>query len=1005
MKFTQNQLMAIETIGKNLIVSAGAGSGKTQVLNEKVYYLMKKYGYHLKDMLILTFTNFAAAEMKQRIRKRIANEFPTEAIEIDTANICTFDSYALNLVKKYHILLGLDENISLVQSNVMNVKCHEWTEELFHELYEKEDKDFLYLIDYLCFKNDQDVINYICDLVHEQNQNEHDYLAPLDQKEYEQMIDDLIAKKEQELNELKDDLYGTFLLVEHEKWQEKINERFASVFSAKTFNDFVYLKENYPSLAGTSSLKGFDDAELKEKRQAFSTLSSELKEKIENLSLKEEIVDCFKEKYKCIQILQKLAKIIYDKQASFKRERQCFEFSDIAYFAYQLIKEHDDIREEIASSLKIIMVDEYQDTSYAQERFLLEIARDNLFMVGDIKQSIYRFRNAKPEIFKEKYEKYSQNLGGIKIDLNHNFRSRKEVLNDINTIFSQIMTLDIGDADYQKDHVIIPGNENYDKLKIIPPETTFISYDPELYEINKNELEAKFIASDILKRIEAKQKIMVLKKENGVEKFTEKEVDYSSFCILMDRTTDFYVYQNVFKDMGIPLIVTKDENIFDNDLPKVFKNILTLLNELNENEDLSIHALTSIARSFLYDYSDKEINQMIQSNTLESSKIVQDLKDILDSRSNETLEELIDLVYQKLDVFNKLVHIGDIRINSEYLFAFKNAVLDMDQLNFTLDEAILFFDHLSQFDEKYKNKTPSVEGNAVKLMNIHQSKGLEFPIVYYSGLYKEFNKTEIKSSFQLSPKYGMILPNKNGEKSLLHEEYAKDIEREALSERIRIFYVALTRAREQMIFLMPFKKNIVVDVEDAKTNYDLLTSSGFIGEEIMGTIDNSSRNNLKNRKEDLTYEEIRIPRVEKEIRKASKNVSLESNRDALLYGEQVHFLMQMVDFSSDDVSFIDLPYLRKVISRFLSSSLADEIRKGKIYQEYEFEDVSSRGVIDLFSLRDDDIILVDYKLKNIADEEYNKQLKTYALYLEKVFHKKVKAYLYALLTGEVSNIF
>lgn len=1002
MKFTQDQEKAIKTIGRNVIVSAGAGSGKTAVLKEKVYYLMKEKNYSLDDMLILTFTNLASAEMKQRIRSRIENEFPKEASLIDTANICTFDSYALNLVKKYHLLLGLDAKIDLIQENVINIKCREWIDELFNSLYEKEDQEFLDLVNYLCFKDDENLKIFISDLVKKQNEREKDYFKDIDVKEYTQLIDKVIEEKVHKLNEINGRLYDAFLSVNNGKWQEEVNKSHDVLFSCHTLEDYENIKNNIPRLSSITL-----DEEDKNNKELFKEIKEELKEELGSVKKRSELKEEFLNNLKYIKKIQELASSIYKKQEDYKYKLQCFEYGDIAYFAYKLVEENEDIKESISNSFKIIMVDEYQDTSYAQERFLLKIAHDNLFMVGDIKQSIYRFRDAKPEIFKEKYEKYKKEDGGIKIDLNDNFRSRKEVLNDINKIFSNIMTLDIGDADYKNEHIIIPGNKAYDTLDITPPTSISLSYDPNdeylesLNLKNKSEIEANIIACDILNRIKNKQEIMEIDKD-GVKK---KEVDFSSFCILTQTTTNFKTFQYVFKDKGIPLIAIRVEDSFDNDLSYILKNCFILLNQIENNEELSKHAFASLARSFLYEYKDSYLDSMFKDDSWRKSQPIKDLKEILDSRKNSSLGHLIDLLFTKTNIYTKLISVGEIDYNIHALMSFKNVIEDMDSFGYNLKDLIVFFDHLDDYGEKYKDKGYAPSGNAVKLMNIHQSKGLEFPIIYYAELFKKFNEEEKKKSMLISKDYGIILPSPHYEKNIFHESYFAKEDKENLSERIRLFYVSLTRAKEQMIFLMPKEeKEKDVDIESSKSFYDFIKASKVSFKNEKGII-----NDLKNQSEtlerkDLTYEQINIPLEERKVTKVSKKLSLDVDKSALSFGEELHFIMQIVDFKKKDVSFIKEKYLQNVVSKFLSSPLCEELLKGKIYKEYEFVDDEHHGIIDLFSIREKDIILVDYKLKNIDDSAYEEQIKTYASFLKKTFNLKVKAYLYALLTSEVKEI-
>ena len=993
MKFTEKQRQAIEIINKNVIVSAGAGSGKTAVLTEKVRYLVKEYHYHLNDMLLLTFTNLAADEMKERIRMKLKDEFPLEADKVDIASICTFDAYALSLVKKYHLVLNLDENIDIISSSIMDVKRREWIDVLFQESYEKEDPEFLNLIKHHCFRDDKNMKDLLFSLLKEAEDPKESFLEE-EETSYRQLALAAVQEEENSLLKLQKELYDAFLSVDSSVWKEKVASKYEEIFTAKTIDDFSKIL-SFPRLP---SLKDEDEDE---QIDLFKSIRDELKKKISFCDTKENILKEWIENKKDIDVLKRLARKIDDIQKHYKMSNMCFEFADIARFAYQLVKEHKDICQEISESFKIIMVDEYQDTSFAQEKFLLEIERNNLFMVGDIKQSIYRFRNARPEIFKEKYLQYSKHQNGEKIDLNENFRSRKEVLQDINKIFSNIMTLEYGDADYAKEHMISFGNKDYLDVNISEAQTTFLTYD-KVSGMSPSELEARLIASDLLDRIQKTQKIMSY--ENDKPK--TKNVDFSSFCILMDRAKDFVTYQRVFEEMGIPLNVVQNEDIMENELMEIIKNVFVLFLDLSEQKTaISRHAFASLARSFLYQISDEELDRIFKNNAFENSPILCDMKNILKERKTLSLVELLDLFYEKTNIYEKIIQIGNVENHVHSLLSYRDSFKEMDRLEFGLNEVVSFFEGLKEYKVKYSSVSSPSGENAVKLMNIHKSKGLEFPICYFAGLWRNFNMQDQNIASFVSQKYGIIFQNSKGKNTIFHDLYREKERKEDLSEKIRLFYVALTRAREQMIFLMPNVERKDKKISNAKSFYDFLMISDFSAQKKEGKIMEKAFHKAEEIQEKLPYEDntILLEKDEKK-RKASKKLEIKSDGKALSLGEQLHFYMQITDFYEKDVSFLPNSFEKKIIQKFLNSSLAKQVIQGKIYKEYEFENQNTKGIIDLFSVREKDILLVDYKLKNMEDDAYKIQLKIYASYLENAFHLPVQAYLYSLLTGEIQKV-
>jgi ATP-dependent helicase/nuclease subunit A len=467
--YTIPQQRAITTSGSNIIVSAGAGSGKTQVLTQRVLYFVKNEGYKLENFLILTFTNLAAGEMKQRIRKTLLEEGLEEGNNVDVADITTFDSYALSLVKKYHFNLGISPNISIVDSNVISVRKRTLLNEIFETYYQSQDEVFLNMIKEFCFKDDDDIIDLTLDF-YDKSMQKLDYLKYWDEFSNYYSIDNIIDIKNELLKIMIEDfktlkplilkLPNTCLKKTDERlYQDVVFELLEPIFNAETYEEILELLNatyKFPNIPTGSSE---DDKKintkiknrLSDKIKKYKTLPKDEKEfeeyLLRNLPYARKIIE--------------ICKVLDSKIKEYKSLYEVYEFNDIAKMSLNLIKNNEDIRNEIKDRLKMIMIDEYQDTSIIQEEFISYIGNNNVYMVGDVKQSIYRFRNARSDIFTNKYNKYKLGIEGIAIDLNKNFRSRREVLDDINFIFKQIMTDSLGGANYRLDHVIEYGNLNY----------------------------------------------------------------------------------------------------------------------------------------------------------------------------------------------------------------------------------------------------------------------------------------------------------------------------------------------------------------------------------------------------------------------------------------------------------------------------------------------------------------------------------------------------------------
>ena len=602
-RWTKEQEEAIYKSGSNIIVSAGAGSGKTAVLSERVIQKLKN-GIHIDELLILTFTKAAAAEMKERIRKKIKKE-PTlqaELNKIDAAYITTFDSYALSIVKKYHYLLGIGKDISIINQSLVNLKKEEYLDEIFEKYYQEKNPFFLKLIDDFCTKDDLEIkkmiltINQKLDMIVHKEKYLNTYLDTyynssfIDQKmkDYEELLLQKIELIMIDYHELEEYVEPDYF--------EKIQNVLEELFLSKNYQD---IKQNIKSLP---SLPKNSEETAKEIKDRISKYLKELTVLTEWDNVEELKESIFKTKDYIIAIIE-IINLFDQKINEFKRKNNLYEFNDIAKMAISVLENNKNVRNSIKNSLKEIMIDEYQDTSDLQDLFISYIEDNNVYMVGDIKQSIYRFRNANPNLFKNKYENYKNQDGGIKIDLNKNFRSREEVLSDINLIFDDVMNQNLGGADYSKSHRMIFGNLAYNEIGIMPHSNhlEILNYNLEKNsEYKKEEIEIFTIASDIKQKIDSGYQIFDKDKEEI------RNLKYSDIVILMDRSTNFFLYKKIFEYLNIPLSIYKDESITDSIDIAIIRNILHLIlsNQIDVNFEYSF---ISVLRSYLFEESDANI--------------------------------------------------------------------------------------------------------------------------------------------------------------------------------------------------------------------------------------------------------------------------------------------------------------------------------------------------------------------------------------------------------------
>lgn len=1018
MAWTKDQERAINEYGHNIIDSAGAGSGKTAVLSERVRHFVNDKNYKLSEFLLLTFTRLAAGEMKDRIRKKLEEISSSEAEFVDTSDITTFDSFANSIVKKYHYLIGVSKDVGIVDSNVISVRKRNIIDEIFERKYVEGDKDFEEMVAKFCFKDDIELrelalkLQVKADLELDKQAFFDNFIEDhFNDRFIDHLIEEVSAKLEKKrtkLFELSNDLPDELSKKGGLPYNEEIHEIFLPFFNSSGYEDLI---SNYPLDARLPNKpRSLEDEYYVNAINLFKDYHNEVKKYIGSLPKnKEEFRKSIKDNEKYARVLLDISKEMDERQYAYKQEKEVYEFQDIAKMALDLISNNEEVREELKNHYKMIMIDEYQDTSALQEAFISLIANHNVYMVGDIKQSIYAFRNARSDIFANKYAKYKAHDDGEVIDMNKNFRSRREVLEDINTIFSRIMTLDIGGADYQKDHVIEYGLLDY--LKADNPlqnnHAEFIVYDMLEEEKDKAEKEARIIAEDIIEKINSGY--TVFKPGKGDIEATKRPCEFKDFCILMDRGTAFETYKKVFTDYQIPLFVEQDEDIKSNVIIKLLTNLLIIVKSIRLNafdDDFKL-AFLSIGRSFIYQMSDKELYLTCKNNSYLDTKVYQDIKMIMDSWRGLSNYELLNEIIFRLDIYHKLVLIGNVEKNSLYLDTFTSYLKQMSDLDYSLDDFITYLSNVEDYGLKITLSSTGSSTNSVRIMNIHKSKGLEFPIVYFSGLTKKFNDGDKKAKFNVSPEYGITFPMEEDEKYVVKTLIDEKASEEDLSEKIRLLYVALTRTREKMIFVTP-KENKMTEIENAKSFDNLLRP--LMGEFKVREYDDEKAKPVLNIKESkLIHEKVDIDEIKysyrvKDISQASKHLKLNTSNYLLDYGTYLHEVMEVTDFVNPNYSLIHNQKAKEIVKKFLAQDLLKNVSKAKIYKEYAFESEANQGIIDLFLVYDDHIDLIDYKTKNIKDENYGIQIGIYKDFLEKTFKKPVSGYLYSLLDGEFNHI-
>jgi len=1022
MAFTEEQLLAINKRNSNILVSAGAGSGKTAVLTERIVSLIKE-GVDLNKLLVLTFTNAAALEMKERVRQKLKDLSSDSRCKnalkfIDSAKITTFDGYALFLVKKYFYVLNISKDIKIANHYFLEIKALEILDEILDTLY----KDSVALDKYFTefkAKNDDTFKYNILSIYNSLQLNIHldDYLNNYNKIYNDINVNSLIDRYVSLIKECMEYLnlalikFEESLSNDNSKLIDEIELKLEQIYNLKTYDDIYYFINNFK----LSSVKKSTD-ETKEKRKAVKDNIDYIKSLLSFNNIDEMKVNILNNKIYSdlfIDIIKKLDLRLN----KFKKDNNYYDFIDIQKLAIKLLDSNQDILNEIKNNLYEILIDEYQDTSDIQEEFISRIENNNLYMVGDMKQSIYRFRNANPYIFKDKYDKYSHNQGGIKIDLNKNFRSRSEVLNNINTIFNKAMTNRLGDSDYLNSHQMNYGFDTYDShIDNIEYNMDIFVYDKEDYNndndsYSNSEIEASFVSKKIKELIDSKIKIY----DKSIKTF--REIKYKDICIITDRNTKFSLYKKILEYNGIPVAINADSELKDSKIVPIIYNLINLVisEALNKYDEDYFHSYYSIARSYLYQMDD----DIIFENVFKAKNNKERINDIISNKAlniskniyNYSAKEIYLNILNEFDVESKLYLIGNVYeslVVLEYIMDFISNINDIGVTIFDINKYIL--DILNEkSDIKYSISVENSPG--VKLMNIHKSKGLEFPICFFVGLSTKFNHSDYYNKIGYLAESGFYFENDNSI-SIIKAVGIRDLMVKDISEKIRLLYVMLTRTREKMIIVEENKTNIPTNYREIDSLSDILGMafddikdySKLITDLVLNKnykLKINKRNIKYNKKKEYLLNDyygniLEKNRISKEVIEVLSDIEIEN----LDFGNRLHEILESIDFNNPNLSNLNNEEYN-IISNVLKNDLFKNIKNAKTYHEHEFYFNSDlkmyHGIIDLLAIYDDHIDIIDYKLKNIDSESYNRQLSIYRKYIESISNLKVNCYLLSLM--------
>lgn len=877
-KWTEEQQQVIDLRDHNILVSAAAGSGKTAVLVERIIARLTRDAnpVDVDHMLIVTYTEAAAAEMKERIGAAIEKELEEDPSSehlkrqsalIHTAKITTIHSFCLSVIREYFHTIDLDPGFRIAEEGELKLLKQDVMKELLEAKYEEGNEDFLRFVETFATGREDLQVEEIISRLYEFAGSYPDPEEWLDDcaRMYEESGEKAIYIEKvmeyirrtvadmQMLMEKADQICmepdGPYMYGDMLEADQKVLRK---LFAAKSYEEMYEALKEKPAWKTLSRKK--DDAVDPTKREqvrAYRDTWKKLIDDIRNNYFFQSPSEMEADRKICIPVMHELVSLVKEYQrvlAAKKAEKNLIDFRDMEQFALQILTRKEngkrvpsEVAKEYQNTFEEVMIDEYQDSNLIQEAILTSVSRisrgeNNLFMVGDVKQSIYRFRLSRPELFMEKFNTYSLTTGGNRrIDLHKNFRSRAEVLDAVNFIFRQIMTEELGRITYDENAALYVGASYPESEK---NETEILLLDTKSEEEDTGlsvrsgsqtakELEVRLIAQRIGELMESQQ---IVDKETGML----RPVRYQDIVILTRSPAGWTdTVTRILQEEGLPVLAESADGYFETLEIGWMMDYLRVLD--NFRQDIP---LVAVLKSPFGRMTNEELAQIRELNAE-----VPFYQNVLETADPEKKTDLPAGILKKVrDVFGWLFYFRE-RIPytaihdllweimkktgyRDYIAAMpggkgRRANLDMLITRAKAFEAtsykglyhfVRYIDQLKKYNVDFGEAgLYDEQTDAVRLMSIHKSKGLEFPVVFAAGMGKNFNRQDTRSRLVLHPELGIGLDYMDGKQrvksvTIAKRAIAKQIDMENLGEELRVLYVALTRAKEKLILTGSLKK-------------------------------------------------------------------------------------------------------------------------------------------------------------------------------------------------------
>lgn len=993
MEFTPNQKQAITLHNCNILVSAAAGSGKTAVLSERIVQMVSREEnpIDIDRILVVTFTNAAASEMRERISqailKRLNEDGSNENLQrqsalLHNAQITTIDSFCLFVLRNHFQDIGLDPAFGVADEGELELMKQDIMSELLEEHFQAGEEEFYNCVEYFCPNGKENVLEqHLFSL--------YDYAMS-----YPFPEDWLVLRKQDyhitSIDELEQTDWGKYLIYHLHNTLESCYEQMDEAVSLCEQADGPYMygeviekeRDAILKLCSISSLKEMavklpamefvrlpgkkDDSVNPHKKEKVKKLRDGVKDSLSKMNgvffsvPLETAIRQSKECEKAITTLIDLCLKFKQKLDEKKREKKLLDFSDMEHLALQILLKKDEqgrvlatkTAQEYREYFEEVLIDEYQDSNLVQEYILKAISKEdngifNRFMVGDVKQSIYKFRLARPELFLDKYQCYSQQEGFMRrIDLHQNFRSRSEVVDSVNTVFSKIMTGKLNDIVYDDAAALYAGAE-YPENKQCESELLLFEKPDKESEYDIKQVEAMGIATRIR---ELKQSFQVTDKGTG----KLRPVRYGDIVILLRSSGLEDELKTIFDKEGIPAYVTGRTGYFST---KEIRDVLQFLRVLdNPMQDIP---LFGVMKSIFGGFSDEEI-AIIRSAVSEYENLYNCLKQVIlkneplgnsdmvisqslqikcthfmemiaGYRSYTSYMPILELLQKLMEEFHYMEYVqalpaGSKRLANVEMLLTKAAAFEKNSY-YGLYHFIRYIEQLEKYNVDYgEANTLDENADVVRIMSIHKSKGLEFPVVFVSGLSKKFNIKDTTTALIVDMDMGIGVDYVNYDirirnKTLRKNALAIKIRIESLAEEIRVLYVAMTRAKEKLIMTATSQLNEEQVSELATLNEGEKLSYGALSTA-------------------TSYLDLLLPVFPNIIRKSLDDLAVEDMKESVAQTGRLFSLLQsesLVDTKSAQMlkERFSYEYPHKNLEKLYTKTTVSELKKAAMMGDLE----------------------------------------------------------------------